>query len=106
MKSEKRANETPADASGSPARDLCSTCRHAGDCIYLVERSRPIHQCEMFDVESGPLRAHPATDSAGQVRQGGASKEKFLGLCSNCDLRMTCKLPRPEGGVWHCEEYE
>ncbi len=28
------------------------------------------------------------------------------GLCMNCDERETCMLPRPESGVWHCEEYK
>jgi len=29
-----------------------------------------------------------------------------MGLCSNCTHRESCGLPRPESGVWHCEEYE
>ena len=32
-------------------------------------------------------------------------RERFKGLCMNCDNRFDCLLPRPEGGVWHCEEY-
>ena len=27
------------------------------------------------------------------------------GLCTNCDLRLDCAFPVPEGGVWHCEEF-
>jgi len=27
------------------------------------------------------------------------------GLCVNCAKREGCNLPRPDGGVWHCEEY-
>lgn len=30
----------------------------------------------------------------------------FKGLCINCEHRFTCTLPRPESGVWYCEEYE
>jgi len=33
-------------------------------------------------------------------------KQTFKGLCINCDHRFTCTLPRPESGVWYCEEYE
>lgn len=29
----------------------------------------------------------------------------FKGLCFNCDNRDNCMLPKPEEGVWHCEEY-
>jgi len=34
-----------------------------------------------------------------------SDRERFKGLCMNCDNRFECLLPRPEGGVWHCEEY-
>lgn len=27
------------------------------------------------------------------------------GLCINCENRNTCKYIKPNGGVWHCEEY-
>lgn len=28
------------------------------------------------------------------------------GLCINCENRNTCKYIKPDGGVWHCEEYK
>lgn len=31
--------------------------------------------------------------------------ELVKGLCGNCDNLSTCKLIKPGGGVWHCEEY-
>lgn len=27
------------------------------------------------------------------------------GLCVNCENRHTCEFVKPDGGVWHCEEY-
>lgn len=39
-----------------------------------------------------------------QGREEDVSKHK--GLCKNCAKRESCKLPRPEGGVWRCEDYE
>lgn len=27
------------------------------------------------------------------------------GLCVNCENRHTCEFVKPNGGVWHCEEY-
>lgn len=30
----------------------------------------------------------------------------YKGLCKNCQKRDDCKLPKLEGGVWRCEEYE
>lgn len=29
----------------------------------------------------------------------------YKGLCSNCEERATCIYPKPEGGVWHCDEF-
>lgn len=31
--------------------------------------------------------------------------DRTKGLCMNCELRLECAFPVPEGGVWHCEEY-
>jgi hypothetical protein len=41
------------------------------------------------------------TNSSRPKRSGGEHK----GLCMNCANRETCLYPKPEGGVWHCEEY-
>jgi hypothetical protein len=38
-------------------------------------------------------------------RNKKGDNERIKGLCMNCDNRFECLLPRPEGGVWHCEEY-
>jgi hypothetical protein len=45
-----------------------------------------------------------------QSRSGavpGATEETpaGLGLCVTCEAAETCALPRPEGGIWHCEFY-
>jgi hypothetical protein len=31
---------------------------------------------------------------------------RYSGLCVNCEHRQSCTHPKPEGGVWHCENYE
>lgn len=31
---------------------------------------------------------------------------EYKGLCQNCALRFTCRLPKPDGGVWRCRHYE
>lgn len=31
---------------------------------------------------------------------------EYKGLCQNCALRFTCRLPKPDGGVWRCRNYE
>ena len=32
--------------------------------------------------------------------------DKYKGLCRNCKKQKTCTLPKPEGGIWRCEDYE
>jgi glutamate dehydrogenase (NAD(P)+) len=56
---------------------------------------------------------HPpiSTQMSGSVTISSSAKveaeeETFHGLCVNCRNDATCILPRPEGGVWRCEEYE
>jgi hypothetical protein len=31
---------------------------------------------------------------------------QYKGLCRNCKKQKTCLIPKPEGGIWHCEDYE
>lgn len=35
-----------------------------------------------------------------------ANREWYPGLCSICEKLEGCTYPQPEGGVFHCEEYE
>lgn len=85
---------------------LCSNCRHLSDCVMLLKTATPVIQCEMF--ECGPsLRprlslVNPPASGAGAAR---AEEEGLLGLCTNCDHLNACRLPKPLGGVWQCEEY-
>jgi hypothetical protein len=45
--------------------------------------------------------------AAGDLRGDPPNGDEALkGLCAHCDKRETCTLPKPEGGVWHCDEYE
>ena len=89
---------------------LCSTCRNACGCTYLQRARSPVLQCEEFDGYEPPRRAAGgrAAATAGphfgsDTREGYSSGYK--GLCSDCEDRASCIFPKPEGGVWHCEEY-
>jgi len=85
-------------------RDLCSTCRHAEACGSRSSPEHPILFCELFEV-SGPAAAatEPAASPERAASRQGAVENK--GLCANCENLETCTMVRPEGGVWHCEEY-
>jgi hypothetical protein len=53
-----------------------------------------------------PAPACPSDGVSGVQRLGGVSPEEHRGLCESCALRGTCRLPKPEGGVWRCRYYE
>ena len=84
---------------------LCATCNGAGACAHQLRSTVQIHQCELFD-------NHTATTDPPVIRlvdedpvEVAAEPVGVAGLCANCDHRSSCRLSRPAGGVWHCEEY-
>ena len=99
-------SERVSSTSMSRRRGLCMTCRHAAYCTFPIYEERPVFQCEEFEIESMPAAKHPIVTATEEVRPNTSNNKRLLGLCFNCDLRDTCKFPMPEGGVWHCEEYE
>jgi hypothetical protein len=97
---------------------LCSTCKSASTCTYPRDSERPVHYCcehegyqecegsvslallrtgNIFSLPSDSVTTSPTTE-----RDSGMDK----GLCKNCGNRETCTFPKPEGGVWHCDEYQ
>lgn len=99
-------------------RGLCSTCKNASTCTYPREPDRPIFSCcerEGYEecegsvslalVSAGNIFPRPPGSVAKSLtmeRESGIDK----GLCRNCANRETCTFPKPEGGVWHCDEYQ
>lgn len=93
--------QTPSAA--RPYRDLCSTCGHAETCGNRSTPQRPIFFCELFEVSAPPPAVTPAAAREPAPRHDAG---EYKGLCVNCENRSTCALPKPEGGIWHCEEYQ
>ena len=89
---------------------LCMTCNNAPDCYYRARRG-PALFCELFDGYALPaerkisVKAPAPADSSAPRRAAAEETAKYTGLCVNCENRRTCALPKPAGGVWHCEEY-
>ena len=92
-------------------RGLCMTCNNAPSCFHRARRG-PAQFCETFDdyvppvVRSGGRVATPAAEPPMAVGAAEEDASTYAGLCMNCRHRRTCKHPRREGGVWHCEDYE
>ena len=78
-----------------------------------AEQAEPISKQREWKLLYSPYPFGAADDGnspvKGPKRRSGAEEEKSAeqkGLCRNCKKEKTCKLPKPEGGVWRCEDYE
>jgi hypothetical protein len=105
----KRIKEEKAMSEDRLFQGLCLTCQNAPGCTFPRDRARPIWQCEEFTGDGKPSErvspegvVPPRTGMVEAEREGGA----WMGLCKNCANRQDCRYPKPEGGVWRCEEYD
>jgi hypothetical protein len=88
--------------------DLCCACTYKAKCMDHGTAENPKLFCEQFD--SGEFTPHIRKKSD----NGSARSHRFDqanhsdevgGLCANCENRSNCTIARPEGHIWHCEEY-
>ena len=100
------------DERGKP-EGLCTTCVCFPDCTYHKERGLPVLYCDEFS-DTGPCKKTEIRSKVDSSYRGSStgrkeslsSEEGYAeGLCVNCGLRESCLFKKPEGGVWHCEEY-
>lgn len=88
---------------------LCVTCNNGPTCLLRAKRGADALFCELFDDYAEP-NGNGSGVTATLTERGkslsGSSEPGRKGLCLNCEHRDTCMLPKPESGVWHCEEYE
>ena len=102
-------NEENLNAKIEVIRGLCSTCNNSTSCFYhLRNGTRIVWFCELFDDYEPPFKVENFSSrnkSSLDSKTEEANKVKFAGLCMNCENRDICTYPKPEGGIWHCEEY-
>jgi len=86
---------------------LCHSCKNAVDCHFREHCQQPSFYCEEFEIGKGPFAETIEKAKSLPAYSLDADEEisKSLGLCSNCESRRSCTFLKPEGGVWHCEEY-
>lgn len=96
---------------------LCSSCKNASTCTYPRAPDRPVTSCCEHDgyeeceglVSLALLRAgnifSQSTGSMAASLKGERDSGLNKGLCKNCANLETCTFQKPEGGVWHCDEY-
>lgn len=89
-------------------KGICSTCNNDSHCAFPRSSESGVVECDEFTSEYGISRL-----SAPEIQTSLSSRPHAMedvpaakGLCVNCDNLKTCTYPKPEGGVWHCEEYQ
>ncbi|MFZ7127401.1 MAG: hypothetical protein ACOWWM_14695 [Desulfobacterales bacterium] len=86
---------------------LCINCDYQAGCGYNRPPSLAVVHCEEHSTAASPeVHNRPArsVDSADDKETVIDPEDK--GLCVNCTNRSTCKIARPIGGVWYCNEYQ
>lgn len=85
------------------ARGLCVSCVNDASCKLPRNSGGPVFYCEEYQLPAAPAAAAiaPLAESSGSQPAG----VRLMGLCMNCEAREECRFPKPEGGVWCCEEY-
>jgi len=85
---------------------LCANCRDQSDCVYFMKAGEPIIECEMYECGSSskPWLSLVKGKLAAAV-DALAEEDNPMGLCANCDNLKVCQMPKPQSGVWNCEEY-
>ena len=111
-------NHDSTDETGRPTPHeteyggLCMTCVHSSTCTFPRRKDQPVLYCEEFDDGGGCPTEIADTDDPlvpepqAQVTDVTHEPPRHTGLCTTCDNRETCTFPKPEGGIWHCEEFE
>jgi len=100
------SDERDAGGEQPEYRGLCATCKHTSTCTFPRSKDRPVHFCEEFDGEEDKPALTVVHHEEVLDQEALADREKYPGICSTCEKRDTCTFPKPEGGVWHCEEFE
>lgn len=84
---------------------VCAACTHDPGCIYEAMSGGMILQCEQFEMAFPKPAARPTSTQPRAFSSKPTDTNGFAGLCTNCENRLTCIYPKPEGGVWRCDEY-
>jgi hypothetical protein len=87
-------------------KSVCSNCRCQGDCAFLARACAPILECELHESGLSKRPRFTVVKKAGAAVVAPAEVDDApAGLCTDCENLRGCRLPRPAGGVWMCEEY-
>lgn len=94
-----------------PYHGLCSSCLFELTCTYHRDPKHPVLQCEEFrgmilsPVKEGGSKNNPLPNIRKPPLTPKIYFKQYKGLCETCEGKLSCTYPKPEGGVWHCEEF-
>jgi hypothetical protein len=83
---------------------LCAHCINAADCTYPKDPDKPALNCDEFAgyTERPAAKAAPRKNAAVEAEPAPGLNR---GLCRTCANSKDCTFPKPDGGIWRCEEY-
>ncbi|KUG23944.1 hypothetical protein ASZ90_006242 [hydrocarbon metagenome] len=83
---------------------ICLTCAHFSKCALKHEKRAPIgiQYCEEYQT----VCLEPVVVTYEKPKKMKQPPSGILGLCSNCVHYSYCSFPKPEAGIWHCEDYQ
>lgn len=90
---------------------LCSTCTYSTTCILRENQTHPVVHCDEFDdyvpQKNSEIKAEVSKISSlkSKLKKHEDESSPAEGLCMNCENLETCTYKKPEGGIWHCQEY-
>lgn len=89
---------------------ICALCTNYPDCTFPKPEGG-VRFCDELDYPGQPKDVENVNQPVywGRFgfsdRRAGQEPENLAGLCPSCENRFECRFPKPEGGVWHCEEF-
>ena len=83
---------------------ICLTCLHFTKCALRPAEcsTNGIQFCEEYQT----VCLAPVVVSNDKPKKVKQVPSDILGLCSDCNHYSYCSFPKPESGVWHCEDYQ
>lgn len=83
---------------------ICLTCMHFTKCALPTAdcSTGGIQYCEEYRT----VCLAPVVVTDEKTEKIHQTPSAIPGLCGNCKHSSYCSFPRPEAGVWHCEDYQ
>jgi len=88
---------------------LCEHCRHVSICSRYKYQNQEVWYCEEFcDIRLPQTDTNKTSSTDNSVPKSDMKEtesNRLKGLCKICQNRDVCKIPIPEGGIWHCDNF-